>query len=198
MRAEKCGEGWGGGWETALAREVSARHPDFALIDVRAGIGVRLGSAWRGPWGGWAVRGEGHGLRTKLGHRWHELYDRAPGDDLVGWRWIVVVAVHALEELVEAGARWRGWRGVLGYRRQSSAATKHPEANLLHQQGQCCMGTWLPLYLCEVVHHRIPDPRPPTSWDKSGAAHYVQKTLGGFGHFWPLRAEGRRSLALRQ
>ena len=56
MRAEKGGEGWGGGWATALAREVSARHPDFALIDVRAGIGVRLGGAWRGPWGGWAVR----------------------------------------------------------------------------------------------------------------------------------------------
>ena len=72
MRAEKGGEGWGGGWETALAREVSARHPDFALIDVRAGIDVRLGT-WavrgEGRGGGWAVHGEGHGLRTKLGHR---------------------------------------------------------------------------------------------------------------------------------
>merc|ERR1712166_972206 len=33
---------------------------------------------------------------------------------------------------------------------------------------------------------------------KSGGALYLQKTHGLFGHFWPLRAEGRRSLALRQ
>ena len=43
-----------------------------------------------------------------------------------------------------------------------------------------------------------PHSRPPTSWDKSRAALYLQKTHGRFGRFWPLRAESRRSLALRQ